>query len=277
MNFVSLAKRMKPDNDILVEKRRVGKIPVLILRPKASKEKSPALLWIHGGGYYLGMKEMVFMSRAADLVNKFGLTVVSPGYRLAFQAPYPAAIKDCYRTLLFIKKYAEELRIDEDMIMVGGESAGGGLAAALCMLAHDRGTVKIAYQFPLYPMLSNLGTESSKDNHGRVWNTKRNHFGWRMYLRGSAKKKVSPYASPIQRKDFSGLPPAYTFVGNGEPFYAETLEYIRKLREAGVEAEADVYPSDMHAFDMLDPESEVSRRAIRTFEEKFEEAVFGRQ
>ena len=277
MNFVSLAKRMKPDHDIQVEEHRVGKIPVLILRPKAPKEKSPVLLWIHGGGYFLGMKEMVYMSRAADLVNKFGITVVSPGYRLAFRAPYPAAIKDCYRTLLFIKKHAAELGIDEDMIMVGGESAGGGLAAALCMLAHDRGTVKIAYQFPLYPMLSNLDTESSKDNHGRVWNTKRNHFGWRMYLRGSAKKIVSPYASPIYRKDFSGLPPAYTFVGNGEPFYAETLEYIRKLREAGVEAEADVYPSDMHAFDMLDPESEVSRRAIRTFEERVEKAIFGRQ
>ena len=92
-------------------------------------------------------------------------------------------------------------------------------------------------------------------------------------LRGNAKKKVSPYASPIHQKDFSGLPPAYTFVGNGEPVDAETLEYVRKLKEAGVEAEADVYPSDMHAFDMLDPESEVSRRAIRTFEGKFDKAL----
>ena len=90
---------------------------------------------------------------------------------------------------------------------------------------------------------------------------------------GKAGKKVSPYASPIHQKDFSSLPPAYTFVGNGEPFYAETLEYVRKLNEAGVEAEADVYPSDMHAFDMLDPESEVSRKAIRTFEEKFQKAL----
>ena len=80
-------------------------------------------------------------------------------------------------------------------------------------------------------------------------------------------------ASPIHQKDFSDLPPAYTFVGNGEPFYAETLEYVRKLKEANIEAEVDVYPSDMHAFDMLDPESEVSQQAIRTFEEKFEKAL----
>ena len=264
---------MKPDKDIQVLKIRVGKIPVIILRPYSPREKMPALLWIHGGGYFLGMKEMVYLSRAADLVNKFGITVISPGYRLALQKPYPAALQDCYRTLVFMKKHAADLGIDEEQIMVGGESAGGGLAAALCMLARDRGTVKIAYQFPLYPMLSNVDTDSSRDNHGRVWNTKRNHLGWRLYLRGNAKKTVSPYASPIHQKDFSGLPPAYTFVGSGEPFYAETLEYVRKLKEAGAEAEADVYPTDMHAFDLLDPESEAARKAIRTFEEKFGKAL----
>jgi len=275
MNFIKIVARMKPDKDIQVRKIRIGKMPVLILRLETAKEKMPALLWIHGGGYFTGMKEMVYLGRAADLVKKFGITVVSPGYRLAFQKPYPAALQDCYRTLLFMKKHAAALGIDENKIMVGGESAGGGLTAALCMLAHDRGTVKIAYQFPLYPMLSNLDTESSRDNHGRVWNTKRNHFGWLMYLRSHAKEKVSPYAAPIHRMDCSGLPPADTFAGNGEPFYAETLEYVRKLREAGVEAEADVYPSDMHAFDMLDPDSEVSQQAIRAFEEKFREVCEG--
>ena len=271
--LMAIAERMKPDKDTQVEKLQIGKIPALVLRPKRPRKKSPALLWIHGGGYFLGMKEMVFLGRAAGLVNRFGITVISPGYRLAFHKPYPAALQDCYRTLVFMKKHAEALGIDENQIMVGGESAGGGLTAALCMLARDRGSVKIAYQFPLYPMLSNLDTATSRDNHGRVWNTKRNHLGWRFYLREKAKKKVSPYASPIHQKDFSGLPPAYTFVGNGEPFYEETLAFIRKLKEAGIEAEVDVYPTDMHAFDMLDPDSEVSLRAIRTFEAAFERAL----
>ena len=104
--LMAIAGRMKPDKDIRVEKLRIGKIPALVLRPKRPRKKTPALLWIHGGGYFLGMKEMVFLGRAADLVNRFGITVVSPGYRLAFQKPYPAALRACYHTLVFMKKHA---------------------------------------------------------------------------------------------------------------------------------------------------------------------------
>ena len=270
MQMRSLLRKMRPDPEIEVRKIKAGRVPVLVLRPKDRPEEAllPALLWIHGGGYFLGMKEMVYMGRAAGLVKKYGITVLSPGYRLALQSPYPAALQDCFRTLLYMKKHAARLGIDENRIMVGGESAGGGLAAALCMLARDRGSVKIRYQFPLYPMLSCLDTESSRDNHGRVWNTKRNHLGWKLYLRKNAGGAVSPYASPGLQKDFRNLPPAYTFVGRGEPFYTETLEYVRKLREAGILASADVYPTDMHAFDMLDPDSEISREAVRKFESK---------
>lgn len=174
---------------------------------------------------------------------------------------------------LISEENAKKLGIDIDRIMVGGESAGGGLTAALCLLARDRKSIKIAWQFPLYPMLSNLDTESSRDNHGRVWNTKRNHFGWKTYLRKNAGKKVSPYASPIHQKDYCGLPPAYTFVGDGEPFYVETLEYVRRLKEAGVEADVDVFHTNMHAFDMLDPESDISKEAVQKFEEHFKRAL----
>ena len=261
--------RLRPDGEIHAETIKIGKMPVIIVRPKEPSPKAPGVLWIHGGGYILGMKEMVYMSRAVDLVKKFGAVVISPGYRLAFQAPYPAALQDCYRALLYMKKHAGELGIDKDQIMVGGESAGGGLCAALCMLARDKGKVNIAFQMPLYPMLDNLDTESSRDNHGKVWNTWRNHFGWRIYLRKRAKKKVSPYASPARQTNWKGLPPAYTFVGDGEPFYAETLEYIRYLQEAGIEAKADVYHSNMHAFDMLRPDLPESLEAVRKFEEAF--------
>ena len=141
------------------------------------------------------------------------------------------------------------------------------------MMARDRG-ILVSHQFPLYPMLSNLDTDSSRDNHGRVWNTRRNHLGWRLYLRGDAKKaEVSPCASPSRQTDYSSLPPCYTFVGEGEPFYSETLQYVEDLQRAGVPAAVDVYPTDMHAFDMLRPEDELSRRAIRAFERRFEEAM----
>ena len=140
------------------------------------------------------------------------------------------------------------------------------------MMARDRG-IKVDFQMPLYPMLSNIDTDSSRDNHGKVWNTRRNHLGWRLYLRTDAKKPVSPYASPAQQTDYSGLPPCYTFVSDGEPFYQETLDYVSALKAAGVDAEADVYPSNVHAFDMLRPDEEVSKEAIRKPNEHFEEAL----
>jgi len=265
--------KLKPDEDILVQKVKLGRVPALILRPKATHESSPGVVWIHGGGYIIGMKEMVYMGRAVNLVKKFGAIVIAPGYRLAFQAPYPAAINDCYDTLLYMKSHADELGIRADQIMVGGESAGGGLTAALCMMARDRGEVKIAYQMPLYPMLDCFDTETSCNNHGRVWNTRKNHFGWKMYLRGLKAADVSPYASPARQTDYSGLPPAYTFVGDGEPFYAETLAFVESLRKAGVPAEVDVYHTDMHAFDMLKPEWDISRQAIASFESHFAYAI----
>lgn len=141
-----------------------------------------------------------------------------PGYRMAFETPYPAALDDCYDALLYLKNHADELGIRTDQIMVGGESAGGGLCVAVCMKARDTGDVKIAFQMPLYPMLDDRDTETSRDNHGKVWNTRKNHFAWKMYLRNTDKTKVPIYAAPARCTDFSGLPPAYTFVGDGEPF-----------------------------------------------------------
>ena len=270
--------KLFPDKEINHRKIRITRengssFPALVLSPKTPSPDAPGILWLHGGGYMLGMKEMVYMSRAVCLVKKYGATVLSPGYRLSFAAPYPAAIEDCYASLLYLKNHAEELRINRNQIMVGGESAGGGLCAALCMLARDKGTVHIAYQMPLYPMLDNLDTESSANNHGKVWNTRKNHLAWRLYLRKHAKDLVSPYAAPARETNYTGLPPAYTFVGTGEPFYSETCTYIENLKAAGIEANIDLYPSDMHAFDMLTPESELSQKAAETFNRQFEYAL----
>ena len=153
--------------------------------------------------------------------------------------------------------------------MVGGESAGGGLCAAVCIKARDTGEVNVAFQMPLYPMLDDRDTETSRDNHGRVWNTWKNHFGWRCYLRGTDRETLPPYAAPARAGNMEGLPPAYTFVSTGEPFYAETLEYIRRLKDCGIPASADVYETDMHAFDMMRPKDALSIEAARRFNESF--------
>lgn len=250
---------------------RVGgrRVSLLILKPKKAIDNPPGVLWIHGGGYMTGMKEMAYMGRAADLVRNHGVVVVSPGYHLSLFHPYPTALKDCYGALLFLKKHAKELGINPDQIMVGGESAGGGLAAALAMLARDRGEVNIAFQMPLYPMIDNFDTESSRDNHAKLWNTRRNHQAWAVYLRKNAKKQVSPYAVPAWQTDYSDLPPAYTFVCTAEPFYCEAIAFIDNLKAAGVEAEIDIYEGMYHAFDMCEPENAESKKAIKKFNEKF--------
>ena len=245
---------------------------VIVMSPEKRTKDAPGILWIHGGGYISGLKEMVYMSRAVDLVKKYGAVVVSPSYTLSPFKPYPAAINDCYEALLWMKDNAEALGIRKDQIMVGGESAGGGLCAALCMMARDKGRVKVAYQMPLYPMLDNFDTESSKNNHGRMWNTRLNHLGWRLYLRKDAKKEVSPYASPSRQTDYKGLPPCYTFVSDGEPFYCETLKFVEDLKAAGVEASVDVYHTNIHAFDLLYPDLDISREAAEKFNEHFAKA-----
>lgn len=263
--------KLTPDRALRVEKARLNDVPALVLRPADRELVGIGLMWIHGGGFITGMKEMVYMSRATDLVKQYGVTVFSPGYRLAWRKPFPAAVEDCFSVLRYMDEHRAQLGVKQ--IMVGGESAGGGLCAAVCMMARDRG-IQVAFHFPLYPMLNNLDTESSRDNHGRIWNTRRNHLGWQLYLRGDAKKEtVSPYASPSRQTDYSNLPPCYTFVGEGEPFYAETLQYVEDLRSAGVPAEADVYPTNVHAFDMLYPEDAVSRQAISAFEQRFGDAI----
>lgn len=264
---------MKPCPGIRVQKIYIPAgarcIPALVLSPEKLSAPATGVLWIHGGGYISGMKEMVYISRAVELVKSFGAVVVSPGYRLAPFSPYPAAIDDCYAALLYMKEHAAELGVREDQLMVGGESAGGGLCAAVCIRARDTGAVNVAFQMPLYPMLDDRDTETSRDNHGRVWNTWKNHFGWRCYLRGADRETLPPYAAPARVENMEGLPPAYTFVSTGEPFYAETLEYIRRLRDCGIPASTDVYDTDMHAFDMMRPKDALSIEAARRFNESF--------
>ena len=243
-----------------------GKMKLIIL----SYGAGPGILWIHGGGYVSGTAEMVYISRVKMLARHYGGVVISPEYRLAGRAPYPAALEDCYAALQYMYRHAEELGIDRNRVIVSGESAGGGLAAAVCRYAKDRGEVPVAFQIPLYPMLDCRDTDSSRDNHAHGWNTKRNHRGWQMYLRDLyGTDQVPPCASPSRAEDYSGLPPCYTYVEDGEPFYDETLAYVRNLKEAGIEAHADVFHGKTHGFDHLlwsRNAREASRRLLQASE-----------
>jgi acetyl esterase/lipase len=263
----------------LTEKRKIPVgdhiIRLLILRPLEKNEKPvPGVLWVHGGGYQSGSAKDIFVTRALSLVVKFGAVLVAPDYRLSKRHPYPAALQDCWAALLYLKDHAEELGVRTDQIMVGGESAGGGMAAALCMLARDRGEVNIAFQMPLYPMLDDRDTPSSADNHAPNWNSRRNRKAWKRYLRDAyGTDLVSYYAAPARCEDYHGLPPCYTFVGDIEPFYCETVDYVRHLQEAGIRAEVDVYPDWFHAYDLFFPAKKSVREAIARFESQVQYAI----
>lgn len=257
-----------------IKKINIGErdIKIIILDSRVDKtKKAPCIMWIHGGGYSLGMPEMVYASRVRDLLADNELIVVSPKYRLATSEPYPAALEDCYGVLLYLKNHAEEFFIDTDKIMLGGESAGGGLCLATGIYARDKGEVSIKYMFPLYPMIDSSDTESSKDNHAYVWNTRRNHWAWKKYLGDLYESDdISYYAAPAKLKDFRNLPPFYTFVCDGEPFYSEIVDFTNKAKEAGVDARCDVYHANTHAFDMYCIFSEERVKARENFVKNYE-------
>ena len=142
----------------------------------------------------------------------------------------------------------------------------------MCMMARDRGDVAIAFQMPLYPMIDDRDTESSRRNFSLPWNTLNNHAAWKLYLR-RVEGETPVYAAPARQTNYAGLPPCYTFVGEREPFYCETLSYVENLKRAGVLAEAVVYPTSVHAFDMLMPWRRISKRAIAAFEAAYCEAA----
>jgi acetyl esterase/lipase len=161
-----------------------------------------------------------------------------------------------------------------DQLFVMGVSAGGGLTAAVSLMARDRGEVRIAHQMPLYPMIDHrMVTGSSRDNDAPVWGSKHNRIAWDLYLGGLAGDDVPRYASPALETDYSDLPPTSTFVGDLDPFLDETVAYAEGLAAAGVAVEFRRYPRCYHGFDMIRPGAKVSRAAKDFLCDRFAFAV----
>lgn len=212
----------------------------------------PCLLWVHGGGYILGCPEMdeQLLCRKAD---ELGCLVVAVDYRLAPEHPYPAALDDCDAALGWILENAGELGVDPSTLVLGGASAGGGLAAALALRARDQRPGAITFQCLIYPMLDHrtgTATESAKDYW--LWGVKHNRFAWKAYLGSNdLTHGVSPFVSPAAAKRLEGLPPTYLCIGDQDLFYEEDIDYARRLGESGVAVELEVVPGAPHGFDKL--------------------------
>jgi acetyl esterase/lipase len=216
--------------------------------------EAPALLWLHGGGYLVGsasQDDQWSLRMSRDL----GITVASVDYRLAPEHPYPAPLEDAYEGLLWL---ARQPGVDATRVAIGGGSAGGGLAAALALLARDRAEVDVAGQLLAYPMLDDrtCDREGMDDDAHRLWDQRSNRFGWDAYL-GDADRSV---AVPGRRDDLAGLPPTWIGVGTLDLFHDEDVAYAGRLRDAGIAVDLEVTPGGFHAFDLLAPRTGVSRQ-----------------
>jgi acetyl esterase/lipase len=198
--------------------------------------------------------------------------VVSVKYRFAPEHPFPAALEDCYAALGWLHENAEKLGVDRGRIAIGGESAGGGLAAALAQLAHDRGELPVCFQLLVYPMLDDRTALDPTRPRTLVWTPTGNHFGWTSYLGHPPRlEEDRPYAVPARREDLSGLPPAWIGVGDIDLFYPENVGYAERLQAAGVACQLEVVPGFYHgAFGMAPDDSAIAngfrnsaKRALR--------------
>ncbi|MED4002260.1 alpha/beta hydrolase [Priestia aryabhattai] len=249
-------------------------VPVVIYEPTTKNKILSGVLWIHGGGYIMGVPE-INDALCRRFVLETDSVVVAVDYRLAPEHPYPAPVEDCYSALEWFAENANELGVDSNRIAVAGNSAGGGLTAAVSLLARDRKGPKIAFQMPLYPMIDdrNITPSSYEITDSRVWNRESNIFGWKAYLGENYDKEVSQYAAPARATDLSGLPPTYTCVGELDPFRDETMDYVARLLRAGVPTEFHIYPGCYHGFETSVVKTNIGQRAETQYVEALKNAL----
>lgn len=251
-------------------------ITLTIYQPHNAQAALPCIYHIHGGGFVGGgaaQLEALHRPLALDL----NCIIVSVDYRLAPEHRFPAAIEDCYAGLAWTFANAAALSIDTKRIGVMGESAGGGLAAALTLLARDRGEYKIAFQHLIYPMLDDRTCVAAEPNPVAgefIWTAHNNRFGWTSLLGADpGGPDVSPYAAPARATDLSGLPPAFIACPTLDLFIDEDIDYATRLARAGVAVQLIVYPGGFHGFDIFGGDAPVSVRARRDSVEALRRAL----
>lgn len=250
------------DGDVAVEVHEVRRpdgsvLGVRVLRPVALSGPIPALVWFHGGGQVLGYAGQED-SYLEPIVAQVGCLVVSVDYRLAPEAPSPAAAEDAHLGYSWLRSEAAGLGIDPDRIGIAGASGGGCIAAALALMIRDRGTPPPLFQALNYPMLDdrNETASSHEITDIGVWDRPTNILAWKAILGDRVgRADVSPYSVPARADDLTGLPPTFIAIGELDLFRDEGLAYATNLMSAGVPVELHVYPGAYHAWDLFAPGS----------------------
>lgn len=268
----ALLARPQPVSDA-VETRQVmvsgmGGAPdvrALLYLPRRSKALRGAVLHIHGGGYISGAPEMAAASNLA-FAEALGVVVLSVDYRLAPATKYPGAVEDCHAALGWLHQHSGDLAIDPQRVAVSGESAGGGLAAALALMARDRGSYPIAFQHLIYPMIDDrtaVDQDLSPFAGQFVWTQASNLLGWTALLDcPPGSDQVPCYAAAARADDLTGLPPTFIACGALDLFVDESIDFARRLIRSGVPTELHVYPGAPHGFQFVQ-KSRVTQQAAR--------------
>lgn len=232
-----------------------GPLDVYEFRPSSSKDCDAALLWLHGGGYVAGHgNDAWFGTLFAECA---GVRVFSVDYRLAPEHPFPAARDDAWCALSWLAAQSTALGINPKRLAIGGQSAGGGLAAALAIYNRDRSGPAVAFQLLLYPMLDHLhDTESGRMTVPR-WPLENSLAAWDMYLNG---QQPQPDSVPATAKNLSGLPPAFLSIGEADIFLDEIRIYAQRLQQSNVQAKLRTYPGVYHAAEIQGYATPVGRK-----------------
>jgi acetyl esterase/lipase len=254
-------------------------IKVAVIGAERKAQLRPAILHIHGGGFIVGRMEDAIPA-SQRLSEEFDCVVVEVDYRLAPETRFPGPLEDCHAALVWLHANADTLGVDRSRIAVMGESAGGGLAAMVALVARDRRSVPLCCQILIYPMLDDRtgSTRRVPSFIGTIgWNEASNIVGWSSLLgQRSGAAKVPAGAVPARVADLAGLPRTFIGVGSIDLFVDEDIAYAQRLVRAGVPTELLVTPGAFHGFDFVVPTATASQAFVaawkRTLRAAFAEA-----
>jgi acetyl esterase/lipase len=242
-----------------------GGAPGLRLFVPERRKSNAALLWIHGGGYVIGVAKLDD-ALCAQVCRELGIVVASAEYRLAPRHPFPAPLDDCHAVWRWMLENAGDLGIEPARIAIGGMSAGGGLAAGLVQRVHDEEGPDAAAQWLLAPMLDDrTAARRELDEIGHlIWDNSLNHFGWSSYLdMEPGAPKVPDYAAPARRENLQGLPPAWIGFGSIELFRQEDESYAERLKSAGCDVRVEIVEGAPHGFEAWGAQTGIGREYLQ--------------